>query len=79
MVADLQQRITVAVLSGAECDVIEQSIIDPPQLDEEQKSALWLYAHALTEPRSEAMLSGWELRANSRPCQAPAAGEADRC
>jgi len=64
MVSELQQQITVAVLSGAECDAIEESIIDPVQLDEEEKAALWLYAHALTERRSEAMLSGWELRAD---------------
>jgi hypothetical protein len=65
MVSELLRQIAVAVLSGSECDVIEESIIDPVQLDEEQKSALWLYAHALTERRSETMLSGWELRADS--------------
>ena len=59
---DLQHQIHAAVLSGAECDAIEESIIDPAQLDEEEKSVLWLYAHALADRRSEAMLGGWELR-----------------
>jgi len=64
MVSELHQQIAVAVLTGAECDVIEESIIGPVQLDEEQKAALWLYAHALTDRRNEAMLSGWESRAD---------------
>jgi len=62
MLTDLQHQIEAAALSGAECDAIEESIIDPAQLDEEEKSALWLYAHALTDRRSDAMLGGWELR-----------------
>jgi len=56
----LQQQIIAAVLSGADCHAIEESIIAPAQLDEEHKSALWLYAHALIDRRSEAMLSGWQ-------------------
>jgi hypothetical protein len=60
MLTDLHHQIAAAVVSGAECDAIEESIIDPAQLNEEEKSVLWLYAHALTERRSESMLGGWE-------------------
>jgi len=60
MLTELQHQITVAALSGADRDDIEQSIIDPAHLDEEQKSALWLYAHAVTERPSKTILSGWE-------------------
>jgi len=65
MLGELQHQIEAAALSGANCDVIEESIIDPAQLDEEEKSALWLYAYALTERGSKVMLSGWELGADS--------------
>ncbi len=42
-------EIAVAVLSGATLDAIERDIIDCAPVDEEQKSALWLYAQAVND------------------------------
>ena len=53
---ELQRQIADAVLAGAGVDVIEEAIIDPAPLDEEHKSALWLYAQALQARRSDRML-----------------------
>jgi hypothetical protein len=48
-----QRQIAQAILAGANLEEIEQAIIDPAQLDEEEKSALWLYAAGLQErPRA---------------------------
>ena len=49
MPTKLQDTIVAAVLAGADLDAIEEQIIDRAPLDEEQKSALWLYAEALTD------------------------------
>jgi hypothetical protein len=57
---ELEHRIVQAVLSGADLDVIEATIIDPAPVDEEQKSALWLYAEALQEQRQDGMLTDHE-------------------
>ena len=54
---ELQRQIADAVLAGAGVDVIEEAIIDPAPLDEEHKSALWLYAQALQARRSDRMLA----------------------
>jgi hypothetical protein len=48
-VSELHRQIADAVLAGARVDAIEQAIIDPAPLDEEHKSALWLYAQALQD------------------------------
>jgi hypothetical protein len=61
MLSELQRRIAVAVLADADLDAIEATIINPAPLDEEQKSALWLYAEALFERRRDEMLSEREL------------------
>lgn len=47
MLAEFQTEIAVAVLSGVTLEVIEQDIIERAPLDEEQRSALWLYAEAV--------------------------------
>ena len=57
MVSELLRQIADAVLAGAGVDAIEEAIIDPAPLDEEQKSVLWLYAQALQERRSDGMLA----------------------
>jgi hypothetical protein len=38
----------------------EEALIDPAPLDEEHKAALWLYAEALRERRSDGMLADIE-------------------
>ncbi|HEX5924743.1 MAG TPA: hypothetical protein VFY45_12985 [Baekduia sp.] len=49
MFKELQHTIAAALSDGSELDAIEQQIINRAPLDEEQKSALWLYAAALTQ------------------------------
>ena len=61
MLSELQRRIAVAVLADADLDAIEATIISPAPLDEEQKSALWLYAEVLLERRHDAILTEREL------------------
>lgn len=51
MVSELLSQIADMLLAGAGVDAIEETIIDPAPLDEEQKSVLWLYAQALQEQR----------------------------
>jgi len=53
MLAELQQTIVSAVLAGVELDAIEDTIISRAPIDEEQKSALWLYAEVLIERPAE--------------------------
>jgi hypothetical protein len=57
MVSELLRQIADAVLAGARVDAIEEAIIDPAPLDEEQKSVLWLYAQALQERRGVGMFA----------------------
>jgi hypothetical protein len=64
MVSELVRQIADAVLAGAGVDAIEEAIIDPAPLDEEQKSVLWLYAQTLQERRSVGMLAGREPALN---------------
>jgi len=49
MLVELQRTIAGAVEAGAELDAIENEIINPAPIDEDQKSALWLYAEVLTD------------------------------
>jgi hypothetical protein len=53
MLAELRQAIASAVLAGVELDAIEDAIIRRAPVDEEQKSALWLYAEVLIERSAE--------------------------
>ena len=64
IVSELQRQIAHALLAGAGVDAIAEAIIDPAPLDEEHKSALWLYAHALQERRSDRLLPARELALN---------------
>jgi hypothetical protein len=54
--SELQRQIAEAFQNGADLEEIEAEIIDAAPADEDQRSALWLYAEALTERRSEATL-----------------------
>jgi hypothetical protein len=62
MVSELQKRIRQAALEGTELEDIERTIIDAAPLPEEEKSALWLYAHARLErplgEREPALIAG---------------------
>lgn len=49
MATQLQQRIIQAVKAGMDLDAIEETIIDPASVEEDEKAALWLYAQALRE------------------------------
>ena len=51
----LQQQIAQAVRAGLETDEIEQLVIAPAPLDEEEKAALWLFAEVLEERGAESI------------------------
>lgn len=56
-----QRRIIQAVKAGMSLDAIEEAIIDPAPVEEDEKAALWLYAQALRErptPTREPALVG---------------------
>ena len=55
MVSGLQRQIARAVQAGIALDEIEELVIDPAPVDEEQKAALWLYAEALDGRRNKSM------------------------
>ncbi len=57
MLAEFQEAIARALSAGAELDTVEAEIINRAPLDEEQRSALWLYGEALTEQRDRQMLA----------------------
>jgi hypothetical protein len=61
VIAELHREITRALRAGFDIDEIEQNIIEPAPLAEDEKSALWLYAQALAErpgDRELALLGG---------------------
>jgi hypothetical protein len=64
VVSELLRQIADAVRAGAGVDAIDEAIIAPAPLDEEQKSVLWLYAQALQERRSDGMLAEREPALN---------------
>jgi hypothetical protein len=49
MATQLQGQIMQAIKAGMDLTTIEEQIIDPAPLDEDEKAALWLYAQALRE------------------------------
>jgi hypothetical protein len=53
MFSELQHWIVLAVLGDTNLDTIEARIIDPAPIDNEHRSALWLYAEALLERRRD--------------------------
>ena len=64
MVSELLRQIADAVRAGVGVDAIDEAIIAPAPLDEEQKSVLWLYAQALQERRGDGMLAEREPALN---------------
>jgi hypothetical protein len=52
---ELHRQIVEAVGAGAELDAIEDALIEPARLDEEEKAPLWLDAEAL-QPQGPALL-----------------------
>ena len=49
MATQARQRIIQAVQDRLDLAAIEQTIIDPAPVEEDEKAALWLYAQALRE------------------------------
>jgi hypothetical protein len=49
MAKQLQKRIIQAVKTGTDLATIEETIIDPAPVEEDEKAALWLLAQALRE------------------------------
>ena len=61
MATQEQRRIIQAVKAGMDLAVIEEKIIEPAPVEEDEKAALWLYAQALGEratPTREPVLVG---------------------
>lgn len=61
MDSELHRQIVEAVRTGARLDAIDDALIAPARLDEEEKAALWLYAEALqaqSPPEREPALLG---------------------
>ncbi len=48
-ISHLHGQIAQALRAGHDIDDIEQAIIEPAAIAEEEKSALWLYAQVLSE------------------------------
>ena len=44
-----QRRIIKAVKAGKDLATIEETIIDPAPMEEDEKAALWLFAQAVRE------------------------------
>jgi hypothetical protein len=49
VISDLHRQIADAVRTGVDLDEIERNIIDRAPIVEDERSALWLYAQALSE------------------------------
>jgi hypothetical protein len=47
----LQERIAISMQGGSSLDRVDRELIAPADLNEEQKAALWLYAHSLLDGR----------------------------
>jgi hypothetical protein len=52
MTTQVRRRIIQAVTAGKDLDTIEQTIIDPAPMEEDEKAALWLFAQAVRERES---------------------------
>jgi hypothetical protein len=52
-VTALLERIARRIADGASLDEIERGLIEPTQLSENQKAALWLFAWSLQPPRAQ--------------------------
>jgi hypothetical protein len=52
MATQVRGRIIQAAKTGMDLDTIEQTIIDPAPMEEDEKAALWLFAQAVRERES---------------------------
>lgn len=53
MIVGLQERIADMLEAGSSLDVIDERVIQPAPLSEDQKAALWLFAWSrLSHPRA---------------------------
>jgi len=57
VLSEQQRRIVNAAVANANLDTIEKTIVDQAPLDEDHKSALWLYAHAILDRRRNGQLT----------------------
>jgi hypothetical protein len=53
MIVELQREIELRVRSGARFEEIEERVIDPAPLNDDQKAALWLFAWSLMPERCQ--------------------------
>jgi hypothetical protein len=49
----LQERVATMMLDGASLDRVEEEVIEPSQLNSEQKAAVWLYAWSFVKPQEQ--------------------------
>jgi hypothetical protein len=54
----LQERVATLMQDGASLNRIETEVIEPSDLDPEQKAALWLYAWSFVEGRDQRAEAG---------------------
>jgi hypothetical protein len=54
----LQESVATKMQDGASLDRIETEVIEPSDLDPEQKAALWLYAWSFQEGREQRAEAG---------------------
>lgn len=52
MATQVQRRIIQAVKGGMDLAEIEETIIDPAPMEEDEKAAVWLFAQAVRERES---------------------------
>jgi len=52
MATQVQRRIIQAVKAGMDLAEIEETIIDPAPMEEDEKAAVWLFAQAVRERES---------------------------
>jgi hypothetical protein len=68
MLAELRYAIAQAVLSGAGLNAIEEQIINRAPIDPEHKSALWLYAEAITDRPARLIIPDPDFVSVERSC-----------
>jgi hypothetical protein len=51
--ARLQERVASMMRAGASLDHVETEVVEPAELDSEQKAALWLFAWSFLEGQEQ--------------------------
>jgi hypothetical protein len=59
----LQERVATMMVGGESLDRVETKVIEPSELDFDQKAALWLYAWSFLEGREQRALAARHLAA----------------